>query len=102
MARHIFRTGETYQCWVKRLDADNELVEFSRKQFLAARRERNEYGVTYPARLVFSNREVFAYGDLLEGKVVDRLDDRRNRPTAVEVMLSRKGRAPRDVELSLV
>jgi len=86
---------------VKRFDAANELVEFSRKQFLASQRGKNAYGVSYPARLVFSNREVFAYGNFLEGRIVDRIDERRARWSAVEVILSRKGAAPRDVELSL-
>lgn len=100
-ARHIFRDGETYDCSVKRFDEANELVEFSRKQFLAGQREKNAYGVPYRARVVFSNRDAFAYGNFLEGRLVDCIDERRSRATSVEVMISRKGAAPRDVELTL-
>lgn len=102
IARHIFRERERFHCCVKRFDLENQLVEFSRKQYLEAQRDTNEYGVTYRARLVFQNREVFGYGDRLEGRIVDTVHRQRNAPSQVDVMLSRKGRTPRDVELSLV
>jgi ribosomal protein S1 len=101
-ANHMFRKGEIYHCVVTRFDLDNQLVEFSRKQFLAAQLERNQYGVGFRARIVFANREVFAYGDLVEGRLIGRSDDRREPKGDVEVMLSRKGQTPRDVEVSIV
>src|SRR5439155_21215180 len=101
MARHIFRNGDLYHCVVKRFDLDNQLIEFSRKQFIATQLERNEYGVGFRARLVFAKKEVFASGDLLEGRISGRIDDLRNPRTDIEVMLSRNGRMPRDVELSI-
>jgi ribosomal protein S1 len=55
MARHIFRPGEVYQCCVKRYDAANQVVEFSRKQFLALQHEKNAYGTPYPLAWFFRN-----------------------------------------------
>ena len=101
IARHIFRDGEIYQCAVKRFDLDNQLVEVSRKQFLTMQLERNQYGDDFRTRIVFANKETFAYGDLLEGRVVGRFDSRNYPKGDVEVTLSRKGRTPRDVEVSL-
>ena len=64
---------DLYHCVVKRFDSDNQLIEFSRKQFIATQLERNDYGVAFRARLVFAKKEVFAYGDLLEGRIIGRM-----------------------------
>lgn len=101
IARHLFRVGESYHCAVKRFHTDNELIELSRKQYLATRLDQLKYGQTFQARTVFTSRGVFAYGDQVEGKIVSKVDINKKRSSTIEVMVGRKGRSPRDVELSI-
>ena len=100
-ALSLFKPGVVYHCTVKRFDETYRIIEFSRKQYLSEELGRIEYGTTFRARLVQVRNQTFAYGDAIEGRIVSQTETRRAKRTEAEVMLARKGRTPRDVELSL-
>jgi small subunit ribosomal protein S1 len=101
IARKLFQTGDRYHCQVKRFDAENSLIEFSRKMFLAANHRTLQYGSVLKARIVLCRKEPFGYGDLVEGRIVRGLGTKHTHPLDVEVMVSRKGNSPREVELAV-
>ena len=102
LAKHLFRIGDFYHCRVKRFDAENSLVELSRKAHLAAELEKLRYdGATFGARIAYVRGGAFAYGDKVEGRIVDGIDNYRKQTRNVEVMIVRKGNSARDVEVSV-
>jgi ribosomal protein S1 len=102
LAKHLFRVGDFYHCRVKRFDAENSLVELSRKAYLVAELQNLRYdGGAFGARIAYAKGGAFAYGDKVEGRIVDGIDRNRKQPTNVDVMIVRKGNSARDVEVSV-